>query len=246
MVKKTNGPGRAGERSSALEWLMSHKQPELLPTPWLTDEELEGLTEALLVADRLLGTNVRHVAHVERWGVPGDKQDGVDFFGKFNDDVPAAWQVKQLVKLTAADVRDAVDAVTFDHAKEFYLVYGGIAKKQAREEMLKHDGWTLLDRRNLTEMVRLLPAHVQRELIERFWGPDVRRMFVNAPGDAFVSLDVFKSSRLNPNSLMNDLGPLAGRETDLKRLGAWVRNTRGGCFGSGLIVGTLECVCRSR
>ncbi len=206
------------ERPSALEWLMSHKQPELLPTPWLTDAELEDFTEAVLVAQRLLGKGVRHVAHVERWGVPGDKQDGIDFFGRFNDAVSAAWQVKQLEKLTAADVRAAVDAVTFKNADEFNLVYGGIAKKQAREEMLKHGGWTLLDRRNLTEMVRLLPAHVQRELIERFWGVDVRRMFLNSPSDAFVSLDAFKSSRTNPDSLMNDLGPLAGRESEMNRL----------------------------
>lgn len=216
--RKTTAQGNADERPSALEWLMSHKQPELLPTPWLTDAELEDFTEALLVAQRLLGANVRHVAHVERWGVPGDKQDGIDFFGGFSDHVPAAWQVKQLEKLTAADVRDAVDAVTFESAEEIYLVYGGIAKRQAREEILKHDGWTLLDRRSLTEMVRILPAHVQRELIERFWDSDVRRMFVTAPGDAFVSLDAFKSSRLNPDSLMNDLGPLAGREAELKHL----------------------------
>lgn len=55
-------------------------------------------------------------------GVPGDKQDGIDFFGRFNDAVSAAWQVKQLGKLTAADVRDAVDAVTFNNAEELYLV----------------------------------------------------------------------------------------------------------------------------
>jgi hypothetical protein len=216
--KKANEEGKPDERPSALDWLMSHKLPEVLPTPWLTDAELEDFVEALLVAERLLGKGVRHVAHVERWGVPGDKQDGIDFFGRFDDDVAAAWQVKQLEKLTAADVRDAVDAVTFENADEYYLMYGGIAKKQAREEMLKHDRWTLLDRRSLTEKLRLLPAHVRRELIERFWGPEVRRVFINAPGDAFVSLHVFKSSRLNPDSLMNDLGPLAGRETELSQL----------------------------
>jgi hypothetical protein len=209
---------RPDERPLALDWLTSHKQPELIPTPWLTDTALEDFTEALLVSDRLLGRDVRHVAHVERWGVPGDKQDGIDFFGRFNDDVSAAWQVKQLEKLTATDVRDAVEAVTFEDADELYLVYGGIARKQARAEMRKHERWTLLDRRSLTEKLRLLPRHVQRELIERFWGPEVRRMFINAPGDAFVSLDAFKASRLNPDSLMNDLGPLAGRETELNRL----------------------------
>jgi hypothetical protein len=77
-------------------------------------------------------------------------------------------------------------------------------------------------------MVRLLPAHAQRELIERFWGPEVRRLFLSAPGDAFVSLGVFKSDRLNPDSLMNDLGPLAGRETELTSLSdAMDRNSDG-------------------
>ncbi|GIF48193.1 hypothetical protein Afe04nite_27320 [Asanoa ferruginea] len=45
--------------------------------------------------------------------MPGDKQDGIDFFGRFSDGVRAAWQVKQLERLTAASVRNAVEAVTF-------------------------------------------------------------------------------------------------------------------------------------
>jgi AAA ATPase domain len=225
MAKKRINPS---ERPSAVEWLTSNRWPALLPTPWLTDAELEDFTEALLTAQRLLGANVRHVAHIERWGVPGDKQDGIDFFGHFNDGVPAAWQVKQLVKLGAAEVRDAVAAMTFDGAEELYLVYGGVAGKQARVEIRGHGEWTLLDRRTLTEMVRLLPAHAQRELIERFWGPEVRRLFLSAPGDAFVSLGVFKSDRLNPDSLMNDLGPLVGRETELTSLSdAMDRNSDG-------------------
>lgn len=213
--KKPRNEDPPAQRTPALDWLMSHKQPELLPTPWLTDSELEDFTESLLMSQRLLGTAVRHVAHIERWGVPGDKQDGIDFFGRFTDDVLAAWQVKQLVQLSAADVRKAVNAMTFENADEHYLVYGGIAKKQARDEILNYATWTLLDRRTLTEMVRLLPGYSQRELIERFWGPDVRRMFITGPGDAFVSLDAFRSGRMNPAALMNDVGPLAGRSTEL-------------------------------
>jgi hypothetical protein len=215
MAKKQNDPG---ERPTAIEWLTSHKWPRVLPTAWLTDAELEDFTEALLTAQRLLGANVRHVAHVERWGVPGDKQDGIDFFGHFNDDVPAAWQCKQLVKFGAAEVRDAVAALTFEGAEEHYLVYGGVAKKQARDEVRNHPTWTLIDRRTLTEMVRLLPAHAQRDLIERFWGAEVRQLFVEAPEDGFISLGTFKHDRLNPAAVMNDLGPMAGRATELTDL----------------------------
>lgn len=207
----------AVSRPSPSEWLGAHKHPQLLPTPWLTDEGLEDFVEALLLSERLLGVAVRHVQHVERWGVSGDKQDGIDFFGQFNDGTTAAWQVKQLEKLTRGDVRAAVKAATFERADELYLVFGGIATVQAREEMLLHPRWTLLDRRTLTETLRLLPSQTQRGIIDRFWGPEVRRHFVSAPGDAMVPFDQFRKSRQNPDALINDLGELAGRDDELDR-----------------------------
>lgn len=200
---------------SAMEWLTAHKYPHLLPTPWLSDSELEDFVEVLLFSERLLGNAARHVQHVERWGVPGDKQDGIDLFGHFNDGTPAAWQVKQLDKLTRGRVRDAVHATTFDRAEEFYLVFGGIATVQARQEILEAPKWTLLDRRTLTEMLRLLPSHTQLDIVQRFWGDQVRRHFVPSPGDTTISFDTFKASRQNPDSVLNDLGELAGREDEL-------------------------------
>jgi hypothetical protein len=207
-----------GERQPAVDWLTSHTWPDLLPTAWLTDAEFEDFVEELLKAQPLLGSEVRHVADVARWGVPGDKQYGIDFFGHFNDGTPAAWQCKQLERLRPFEVKDAVEAVTFDGAEELYLVYGRVAKRAARDEIREHPGWQLLDRRDLTAMLRLLPSHAQRDIIDRTWGPDVRRMFVEAPGDSFVSLATLKNARLNPSAVMNDLGPLAGREPELETL----------------------------
>jgi len=207
-----------GEREPAWVWLAANKQPHLLPTPWLSDSGLEDFVERLLYSERLLGSDTRHVQHIERWGVSGDKQDGIDLFGRFNDGTRACWQVKQLKKLSRDDVRAAVRAMTFDEADEVYLVYGGIATAQAREEMLKHPGWTLIDRRTLTEMVRLLPQLTQQDIIEQFWGTHVRRLFVSAAGDALISFDQFRQTRLNPDSLLNDLGELAGRPDEMARL----------------------------
>lgn len=218
--EKTMGKKKTatGDRPPAIEWLTSSKWPDLLPTPWLTDTEFEDFTEALLKAQPQLGVAVRHVAHVERWGVPGDKQDGIDFFGRFNDGKRAAWQCKQLEKLRPFEVRVAIVEMTFDNAQEHYLVYGRVARQQAREEMLNHATWQLIDRRDLTEMLRQLPAHTQRDIIERFWSPDVRRLFVEAPQDGFISLNSFKEDRCNPSAVMNDLGPLAGRDDELTDL----------------------------
>ena len=207
--------GDPADRQPAIEWLTAHKQSQLLPTPWLSETELEDFVEVLLFSERLLGNATRHVQHVERWGVPGDKQDGIDFFGHFSDGTPAAWQVKQLEKLTRGRVRDAVRALTFDRADDYYLVFGGIATVQAREEILETPDWTLLDRRQLTEMLRLLPSHTQRDIVRRFWGEQVRRHFVPSPGDTMISFEAFRRSRKNPESVINDLGELAGREGEL-------------------------------
>ncbi|GAA2926221.1 hypothetical protein GCM10010458_05180 [Microbacterium luteolum] len=227
-----SGAGDTGDhvkgapRPTAWEWLAGHKHPQLLPTPWLSDTELEDFVEVLLFSERVLGNAVRHVQHVERWGVPGDKQDGIDFFGRFSDGTPAAWQVKQLENLTRGAVRDAVRATTFDKAAEIYLVFGGIATVQARKEMLAYPSWTLLDRRTLTEMLRILPTQTQHDIVDRFWGEQVRRQFVRAPGDAMMPFEHFQATRQNPASVINDLGQLAGREDELDRLAVALTRSR--------------------
>lgn len=210
--------GEAGGDADAMTWLSDDKHADLLPVPWLSDRQFEDFTEALLKAQPSLGAHVRHVAHVERWGVPGNKQDGIDLFGHFNDRTSAAWQCKHLDRLRPFEVREAVEAVTFERAEELYLVYARIAKKGARQEMLQHEGWTLLDRRDLTDIVRQLPTYLQRDLLERFWGPQVRRHFLEAPEDGFISLASLREARRNSDAVINDKGALVGRTTELASL----------------------------
>ncbi|KQU68981.1 hypothetical protein ASC58_10065 [Phycicoccus sp. Root101] len=206
------------DRQSALAWLFDDRAPELLPTPWLSDRRFEDFVERLLKAQPLLGPQVRHVAEVARWGVPGDKQDGIDLLGRYSDNVTAAWQCKHLRTLTAAKVRKAVDELTFDGAAEVYLVYADLAKAAARNEIRNHESWRLWDRRDLTAMLRGLPIQNQRDLLDEFWGGEVRRHFIHSPEDAFVSLEGFTRARLNPESVLNDLGTLSGRTTELKAM----------------------------
>lgn len=206
------------DRGSALAWLLDDRAPELLPTPWLSDRRFEDFVERLLKAQPLLGPQVRHVAEVARWGVPGDKQDGIDLLGRYSDDVTAAWQCKHLRTLTPAQVRKAVDELTFDGAAEIYLVYADVAKAAARNEIRKHQSWRLWDRRDLMAMLRALPVQSQRDLLDEFWGGEVRRHFIESPGDTFVSLETFARARLNQESVLNDLGTLSGRATELEAM----------------------------
>ncbi|MEU5859260.1 hypothetical protein ABZ799_28440 [Nocardiopsis dassonvillei] len=188
----------------------------------------EVFVERLLKAQSFLGMDVRHVADVVRWGVSGDTQDGIDLFGRFNDGVTAAWQCKHLKSLTPAQVCNAVQELTFKGAKEIYLVYADVAKAGARNEIKKHQGWELWDRRDLTTKLRELPVQIQRDILDEFWGREVRRLFLESPDDAFVSIETFADERRRPEDVMNDLGPLAGRTIEMDTMRAAFDRTSGG------------------
>lgn len=146
----------SGRREPASDWHLNDRNPDLLPTPRFSDRRFEDFVERLLKAQPLLGAQVRHVSEVARWGVPGDKQNGIDLFGRFSDGVPAAWQCKHLRALTGAKVQKAVEELTFEDAEEIYLVYADVAKVAARNKIKQHPGWRLWDRRDLTAMLRSL------------------------------------------------------------------------------------------
>ncbi len=201
------------------------KNPELLPTPSLSWEELEDFTERLLSAHRFCAEPLRHVVRVERWGRRGDKQDGIDFEGDFSDGASASWQCKRQDALTPADVRAAVKACTFE-ADVHHLVFSGEASRDARDEMAKCPNWELLDQRGLGRLLDDLPLHKQRDVLDATWGVVVRRRLLVVPGeDAFLSLDTFAGDRRDPDTVLNDLGARVGREAELEALGAALDRT---------------------
>jgi hypothetical protein len=219
MRKKRIEAGKgAGQRPSASEWMLADKRPHLLPTPWLDPYEFEDFLKRLLRSERYLGLDIRHVAWVQKYGSKGDRQEGIDLRGGYTDGTHAAWQCKHQERLRPFEVREAVEEVTYKGAEELYLVYCGVAKQSALEEMDNHEGWTLLDRGDLTDMLRELPLQAQRDILDASWGEDVRRMFLKVPGDAFVSIGSFANERRNADAVMNDLGPMVGREEELTAL----------------------------
>jgi hypothetical protein len=224
-IESGNG---GGQRPNASEWMLADKRPHLLPAPWLDPYEFEDFVKRLLRAERYLGPDVRHVAWVQKYGSKGDRQEGIDLRGDYTDGTHAAWQCKHQERLRPFEVRDAVQEVTYEGAEELYLVYCGVAKQSALEEMDNHEGWTLLDRGDLTDMFRELPLQVQRDILNATWGEDVRRIFLKVPGDAFVSIESFATERKNADAVINDLGPMVGREEELTALeSAFTRGTDG-------------------
>lgn len=196
------------------------KDPLLLPTPSLSSDEFEDFTERLLSAHKWCPEPLRRVVRVERWGRRGDKQDGIDFEGTFSDGTKGAWQCKRYVKLTAAQVEKFVKECTFE-ADEYYLVFSGEASPKVRLEVAKHAKWQLLDQRGLGRMLDDLPLHRQRQVLDRTWGVQKRQMLLQVSGeDALLPLENYVLSRRDPKNLLNDLGPLVGRDDEIEALRA--------------------------
>jgi hypothetical protein len=166
------------------------------------------------------------VVRVERWGRPGDKQDGIDFEGDFSDGKSAAWQCKRYDRLTPADVRKFVKECTF-RAEEYYLVFSDEASAQVRTEISKHEKWQLLDRRGLGRMLDDLPLHKRRDVLDATWGGQVRKQLLSVPGDdAFVSLSTVAEDRRRPELVLNDIGPQVGRDAELATLAEATNRSR--------------------
>lgn len=192
------------------------KNPLLIPTHSLEPDEFEDFTERLLSAHRFCSDSVRHVVMVERWGRKGDKQHGIDFKGTWSDGKTAAWQCKRYDDLSAADVRAAVKACSFE-ADEHYLTYSAEASSLARIEIAKHEGWQLLDRRGLGRMLEDLPLHKRRQVLDATWGVPTRKLLLEVPGeDAFLTLGEFSADRQDQHAFLNDCSPLVGRDTEFE------------------------------
>lgn len=194
------------------------KDPLLLPTASLTPDEFEDFTERLLSAHRFCPDPLRRIVRVERWGRKGDKQDGIDFEGTWSDGTTAAWQCKRYDSLSVANVKKFVKECTFE-ADQYYLVYSGEASRDARKEMAEHKNWQLLDRRGLGRLLEDLPLHKRRQVLDMTWGVQKRKLLLEVPGeDAFLSVAAFTSGRQDPEVLLNDCGPLIGRDAELESL----------------------------
>ena len=110
------------------------RDPELLPTPSLTPDRFEDFTETLLHRQRFVAGHARRLIEVSRSGRRGDKQDGIDFVGAYDDGKAVTWQCKRVDELPPADVRKYIKATTYT-ADEHVLVFSGLAKPKARAEV---------------------------------------------------------------------------------------------------------------
>jgi hypothetical protein len=87
--------------------------------------------------------------------------------------------------------------------------------------VLKAPGWSLLDQRDLGQLVHDLPLHRARTLLEQFWDPAVRQAFLPVAGiDAFLGLDEHFAPTLDAAAVLHHRAALVSRDDVLAALDA--------------------------
>jgi hypothetical protein len=168
------------------EPLLVDPRLDLLPTYELTPDNFEKLL--LKVAQEVDG-----LREVYRYGVSGQRQDGLDVIGFDAQGRPHGYQGKRYSRFTVRNLTDAVDDYA-SGSRPFNVVrlVIGVAALAERTEIIKalraqqekHPGLEieLYDRRRLSDLLRDRP-----DIVETFFGESVAARFCLSSGTGAIS-----------------------------------------------------------
>lgn len=156
--------------------LLLDPRPDLLPIHELTPEDFERLL--LRVVEEVEGLREVHL-----YGVPGQRQDGLDGIGFDPAGRPVGFQAKRYLVFAARDLIDAVDAYTSGRRRiRVVRLLIGVATEVRRTEILNeltaqranHPELEieLYDRRRLSDLMRDRP-----DIVRRFFGDAAAERF---------------------------------------------------------------------
>ncbi len=167
--------------------------------------------------ERFLRTVLQELAPnspVKRAGKTGHKQDGIDLIAEDPSGKISTYQCKRVQTFGPAEVRRAVAAhkITADRK---YLVLSRTASPQAISEMKKHPGWEILDREDLSEIVRHLPHASQDRIVDIYFPGRRFELFGrHAPGP-WLTMDLFFSPFEARDAAFSHGWALKGRSKEL-------------------------------
>jgi len=149
--------------------------PDLLPFSQRTAQDFERI--CVVVAREVDG-----LRDVRLYGVPGQRQDGLDLVGWDADNKAVVYQARRWVAFSDLDLRSAVnDYVSRGRAfsaKRFVVCVAASARRTeiidelARQRNIRDFGVDLYDQERLSEMLRLRP-----DLVRRLFGAEWERVF---------------------------------------------------------------------
>jgi transcriptional regulator with XRE-family HTH domain len=135
--------------------------PTLFPVDALDPATFEQFVAALV-------KEMYPAAEVRVQGAHGHVQAGTDVVARFPDKTKWSLQCKRVERFGRADIEKAVADHTVEADRKF-LVLSRIASPGAADAMAEHEGWTLWDKQDLTQLVRRLPGDAQDRLVDIYF-----------------------------------------------------------------------------
>ncbi|MGY1873929.1 hypothetical protein ACW9HF_34395 [Nocardia gipuzkoensis] len=183
-----------------------------LPTQGMGWAEFQAFVQGLLHSSMYVRGEGPRLVECCDYGAPGQKQDGIDHLGVFEDGSTLAVQDKEQAKLTPGQVTKIVDAASFQ-ADRYVIAYSGVASAAVRREIHSHPRWEIWDACDLLNRLWRLPLLVSARLLEQHWDIDTRRRFIDVAGaDHFLTVDAYFRPWMQPTSLFHHVTPFVGDE----------------------------------
>ena len=163
-------------------------------------------------------------AVVKRAGQSGHKQDGIDVIATLEDGTVQTFQCKRVKTFGPADVQRAVAAHTVNADRNF-LVLSRVASPQATTEIARHTGWEILDKEDLSRMVRSLSIDVQDRLVDTYFPGKRFELFGRTDAGPWMTLeDFFEPFEARDAAFSHDWA-LKGRDVELEQIAGFLADS---------------------
>jgi hypothetical protein len=190
---------------------------DALPTAGMGWDAFEAFLDDLLVRLRLVDASPRLVDSY-RYGTQGQAQDGIDHVGEYDDGSKATFQCKEQQRLTDGDIDDIISRTTYD-AMRHVIVYSRVASADARRKVGAIPAWSICDARDLANLVRSLPLHEGRTLLDTHFDVQFRHRFLPLAGtDVFLPWDEYFAPLLRSGIRFSHTWELVGRNGEVATL----------------------------
>lgn len=155
-------------------------------------------------------------AEVDRYGLSGDNQDGIDLFSK-NKAKILDYQCKRHKQFGPEDVKAVVKATTFE-AEHHHLLLSRPATRAAKDELLRKPDWSFWDRDIISAKVRALPKDDAVRLVDTYFqGYRKRFLGVDNPSPWLTPAEFYRP-HINKQQLFSHGWHFFGREAELESL----------------------------
>lgn len=171
-------------------------------------------------------------AEVDRYGLPGDDQSGIDLFAKEENKI-LDYQCKRHKQFGPADVKAVIKETTFK-AQHHHLLLSRPATKTAKDEVIGLKNWSLWDRDIISAKVRALPKDDAIRIVDTYFqGARKRFLGIENPSPWLTSEEFYRQF-INRKTLFSHGWDFYGRRQELDTLVSFQKKPEQALIVSGI------------